>query len=89
MTHWDRLSADDRVFVEVEDPLNKMHIAGCFVVDVGSLATLRLRATSEWSRVTACEKQSSPLAADSGMPVASEEQRRSPARPRAKVANHA
>ena len=37
MTHWDRLSAEDRLFLDVEDSLNNMHIAGCFVFESGPL----------------------------------------------------
>jgi WS/DGAT/MGAT family acyltransferase len=37
MTTWDRLSAEDRLFLDVEDPLNNMHIAGCFVFEAGPL----------------------------------------------------
>ena len=37
MTDWDRLSAEDRLFLDIEDPLNNMHIAGCFVFEAGPL----------------------------------------------------
>ena len=31
----DRLTLSDRLFLDVEDPLNNMHIAGCFIFDAG------------------------------------------------------
>jgi diacylglycerol O-acyltransferase len=36
---YDRLSAQDRSFLELEGPTTHMHVAGCFVFDRGPLAT--------------------------------------------------
>jgi diacylglycerol O-acyltransferase len=39
MSGYDRLSAQDRSFLEIEGPNTHMHIAGCFLFEKGSLAT--------------------------------------------------
>jgi diacylglycerol O-acyltransferase len=39
MAHYDRLSAQDRTFLELEGPSTHMHVAGCFVFERGALAT--------------------------------------------------
>ena len=39
MAHYDRLSAQDRTFLELEGPNTHMHVAGCFVFEKGPLAT--------------------------------------------------
>jgi diacylglycerol O-acyltransferase len=38
MGSYDRLTLPDRLFLDVEDPLNNMHIAGCFIFDAGPLS---------------------------------------------------
>jgi WS/DGAT/MGAT family acyltransferase len=35
---YERLTSQDRLFLDFEDPLNNMHIAGCFVFEGGALA---------------------------------------------------
>ena len=37
MTTFERLHAEDRLFLDVEDSLNNMHIAGCFTFDAAPL----------------------------------------------------
>ena len=37
MTSYERLHAQDRLFLDVEDAMHNMHIAGCFVFDAGPL----------------------------------------------------
>ncbi len=39
MASYDRLSAQDRSFLDLEGPNSHMHVAGCFVFDRGALAT--------------------------------------------------
>jgi WS/DGAT/MGAT family acyltransferase len=39
MAHYDRLSAQDRSFLDLEGPSTHMHVAGCFVFEKGPLAT--------------------------------------------------
>jgi WS/DGAT/MGAT family acyltransferase len=39
MAHYDRLSAQDRSFLDLEGPTTHMHVAGCFVFEKGPLAT--------------------------------------------------
>jgi WS/DGAT/MGAT family acyltransferase len=39
MTDYDRLSAQDRTFLDLESPTTHMHVAGCFVFEKGPLAT--------------------------------------------------
>jgi WS/DGAT/MGAT family acyltransferase len=37
MGSYERLQLQDRLFLDVEDPLNNMHIAGCFIFEAGPL----------------------------------------------------
>ena len=39
MAIYDRLSAQDRSFLELESPNHHMHVAGCFVFERGALST--------------------------------------------------
>jgi hypothetical protein len=39
MATYDRLSAQDRTFLDLEGPNSHMHVAGCFIFERGGLTT--------------------------------------------------